>query len=95
MTIHVPTQSDLFATADPLIGLRVKLEREVDQCQPCHDNIAEICAGRGPHGHALKCEQCGRFRGWLPKAAADFLTETIRVLGVPCEPLIYRDATDR
>jgi hypothetical protein len=94
VTIHVPTQADLFGTDDPLVGLRVQLDRAVDQCQPCHGNVAEICAGRGPHAHALRCATCGQHRGWLPKAAAEFLTETIRVVGVPREPLIYRDATN-
>jgi hypothetical protein len=59
---------------------------------PCHDNVAKLHAGRGPHAYALLCPTCGRHRGWLPKAAADFFTETVRAFGVPSEPLIYRDA---
>jgi hypothetical protein len=94
VTIHSPRQPDFFGSDDPLIGLRVKLARAVDRSAPCHDNVAEICSGRGPHCYALLCSMCGRFRGWLPKRAVDFFRETIRVAGVPRGPLIYRDATN-
>jgi hypothetical protein len=93
-SIHIPTQPDLFNIAedDPLIGLRMRLDRAVDQRAPCHDNVVEVCSGKGPHGHALLCEACGKFRGWLPKAAAAaFIHKAIRMIGVPDEPLIYRD----
>jgi hypothetical protein len=94
MTVHPPRQRDLFSTSnDPSIGLRVKLERAVDQQNSCHDNVAEICMGRGPHGHALLCATCGQFRGWLPKTAAAFIAEAIRVTGIPDGPLTWRDAT--
>jgi hypothetical protein len=88
---HTPRQLDFFGSDDQWIGLRVQIDRDIDRLQPCHNNICEIAAGRGPHGHALLCEVCGRFRGWLPKTAAVFLTEIIRVCGVPDKPLIYRD----
>jgi hypothetical protein len=93
MTVHVPHQRDLFDTDDPLIGLHVQLDRDIDRRQPCHDNIAEICSGCGPHAYALLCATCGQFRGWLPKAAATFIAEAIRVDGIPDTPLIYRDAS--
>ena len=93
--VHIPTQPDLFNTTkdDPLIGLRIRLDREVDRHQPCHDNTVEVCSGKGPHGHALLCEACGKFRGWLPKAAASFIAETIQKFGVPSEPMKWGDAT--
>jgi hypothetical protein len=95
VSVHIPTQSDFFNTAEdgPLIGLRVQLNRAIDRRAPCHDNVVEVCSGKGPHGHALLCEACGKFRGWLPKAAASFITETIRKFGVPSEPLKWGDAT--
>lgn len=92
MSIHTPTQPDLFNTADPPIGLRIRLHRTVDRLLPCHDNIAEVCSGKGPHRYALFCEACGKFRGWLPRAAASFIAATIRKFGVPSEPLQYGDA---
>ncbi len=45
-SLHAPTQPDLFGTKDPLIGLRVRLDRDIDRRQPCHNNIAELCGGR-------------------------------------------------
>ena len=90
-----PHQPDLFAAAsdDPLVGLRIKLDRGVDQRQPCHDNIREIATARPPHGYALLCTTCGRFRGWLPKRAAVFVAATIREFGIPAAPLTWRDRT--
>jgi hypothetical protein len=81
----LPRQGDLFGHPDPLIGLRVQLDRADT---PCHGNIAEIISGSRLHRHGLVCATCGRHRGWLPKAAADFIAESIRVFGVPREPLI-------
>ena len=90
-SLHAPTQRDLFSNGDPLVGLRVRLDRDIDHRQPCHENIVELCAGPGPHAYGLLCAACGRHRGWLPKTAATFIAEAIRVHGVPREPLIYRD----
>src|SRR5262245_39429489 len=86
---YLPRQGDLFGFPDSLIGLHVRLDRS----DTCHGDIAEITPGSGPHGHGLVCAVCGRHRGWLPGAAADFIAETIRVFGVPREPLIYRDTS--
>jgi hypothetical protein len=36
---------------------------------------------------------CNHHHGWLPKVAATFLTESIRVFGVPREPITFDDAT--
>jgi hypothetical protein len=94
-SIHIPTQPDLFNIAedDPLIGLRVRLDRAVDQRAPCQDNVVEVCSGKGPHGHALFCATCRQFRGWLGKAAATFITQTIQKSGVPSEPLRWGGTT--
>jgi hypothetical protein len=91
MTIHF-RQLDLFRSVDPIVGLHVRLERAIDQHQPCHDNIGEICAGCGPHTYALRCATCGRFRCWLPKTVTSFVAEVIRVCGTPDEPLMWRHA---
>jgi hypothetical protein len=80
----LPRQGDLFGHPDPLIGLRVQFDRADT---PCHGDIAEIAPGSGPHIYGLTCPICGKHRGWLPKGAAAFLNETIRVFGVPHEPL--------
>jgi hypothetical protein len=83
---YTPNQSDFFGYADPLIGLQVQLDRSC-----CHGDIVEIGPGTGPHGHSLICPICHKHCGWLPKAAAAFIAETIRVFGVPREPLILRE----
>jgi hypothetical protein len=82
-------------SSDPLVGLPVTLDRAVDQRSPCHDNTATLAAGTGPHAYALHCARCGAHRGWLPKVAADFLSKTVRLFGVPNEPFIIRDAMKR
>jgi hypothetical protein len=82
---YAPRQSDLFGHPDPLVGLHVRLDRSC-----CHGDVVEIGPGAGPHGHSLVCPVCGQHCGWLPKAGAAFLTETIRVFGVPREPVQLR-----
>ena len=91
MNLHAPTQSDLFGTDDSLIGLRVRLDRDVDRRQPCCANVAELAVGRGPHAYELLCAAFGSQPRWRPHAAVEFILEIIRTIGVPDEPLIYRD----
>jgi hypothetical protein len=88
-----PRQEDFWPPADPLIGMCVRLDRDVDRQDPCHDNLAEVGGGRGPHSHAVFCAMCGCFPGWLPQTAYVFLTDAVRTFGVPSQPLVYRDAT--
>ena len=73
-------------------GLRVRMDRAVDQAKPCCDNVAVICIGRGPHTAELKCADCAAHRGWLSKTTFEFLTETVRLFGVPAEPFCIHDA---
>lgn len=79
--------------ANPLIGLHVRLDRAVDRQHGCHDNIATVHEGRGPHAAQLLCIECRRHRGWLAKTTTSFLTETVRLFGVPDEPPTIGDAT--
>jgi hypothetical protein len=44
--------------------------------------------------HARRGATCDRHRGWLSRATANFLAETVRAFGV-CEPFTIRDATPR
>jgi hypothetical protein len=39
----------------------------------------------------LRCTQCGRFRGWLPRQGFQFLTDLAQRCGAPAEPIILRD----
>src|SRR5262245_32216781 len=77
----------------PVIGIRVRLDRHVDRLHGCHDNIALILPGRGPHAAQLRCAQCNRHRGWLAQTTFNFISETVRVFGVPSEPFTLPDAS--
>jgi hypothetical protein len=90
VTAHAPSQADMFGTGDPLIGIRVQVDRNIDRRQPCHQNIVTLCAGPGPHAYGLRCTVCHRHRGWLPRATANSLRRAIHRIGVPDEPLILR-----
>ena len=86
---------DLFgATAEPTataaVDMMVKLDRDIDRAQPCHDNIARILPGKPPHAGELRCAACDRHRGWAPQALITFNTETARRFGAPNEPPVWR-----
>jgi hypothetical protein len=84
------TQLDLFVSApearDPLIGLVVKLP---DACR-CGANTARIGPPAGPHLAELRCTTCELHRGWLPRAAHQFLTEVVNRFGFPTTPIAIR-----
>jgi hypothetical protein len=86
---------DLFpdlrkGTDEGVVGLTVKLARDIDRAKPCHDNVATIAAGKPPHVGELRCAACGAHRGWLSHAARDFILETARRFGAPGEPFVLR-----
>jgi hypothetical protein len=88
-----PFQLDLLPHVEsPAIGMLVELDRTIDRERPCHDNLALVHAGRGPHAAELRCATCNQHRGWLPKAAADFIATTGARFGAP-ETLVLRDNT--
>jgi hypothetical protein len=53
---------DLFGAtpepASPAIGMRVKLDRDIDRARPCHDNLAILHPGKPPHSAELRCATC-------------------------------------
>ena len=85
---------DLFGAtpepASPAIGMTVKLDRDIDRRQPCHDNLAIIRPGKPPHSGELRCATCNAHRGWLPQTVLNFITETTWRFGAPTEPIIVR-----
>jgi hypothetical protein len=83
---------DLFGHT-PAPAMRVRLDRTTDREQPCCENIAVIWPGKGPHAGELRCDGCGRHRGWLPREALDFLTDLSQRFGAPAEPLTLREQT--
>jgi hypothetical protein len=83
-------QHDLFGATpeerDPLVGLAVQLP---DTCR-CGANVARIGPPVGPHLAELRCASCGRHRGWLPRAAHQFLSEIVNKFGRPDTPIAIR-----
>jgi hypothetical protein len=64
-------------STSPLEGLKLKLERKIDQEKPCCGNLTIIHAGKGPHAAELRCAKSGSHRGWLPKVATSWLSAAI------------------
>jgi hypothetical protein len=52
-----------------------------------------VCRGNGPHAAELKCQGCGRHRGWLAKSAMNFLNELAGRFGAPSTPIVLSDRT--
>ena len=78
------TQQSLFekdpeaespSVVSPLNGLRLRLEGKY--LRGCHDNIAIVHAGKGPHAAELRCADCNKHCGWLPKPAANWLLDVL------------------
>jgi hypothetical protein len=81
---------DLFGHVEPP-PMRVRLDRTGDREHPCCNNIAIIGSGKAQHAAELRCAQCDKHRGWLPREALDFLTTLAQQFGAPTEPLTLRD----
>jgi hypothetical protein len=79
-------QPDLFTTSQ-LVGLAVDLSHTKLRC---HDNIATIAPGKGPHVGEFKCAACGAHRGWLSKATGKWIEDVIERFGRPTVPLVFR-----
>jgi hypothetical protein len=82
---------DMFKR-NPLIGLRVKLDRPIDRDQPCCRNFCVIEPGRPPHAGKLVCADCGRSRGWLSKVTAHWIESVNGRFGAPTTPIVIRKA---
>ena len=63
------------AMTTPLDGMRLSLEGAY--AKACCNNIAIVRAGKGPHAAELRCADCGKHCGWLPKAAANWLLDIL------------------
>jgi hypothetical protein len=62
-------------TGVPLAGLRLRLEGEY--AHGCCKNEAIVHAGKGPHAAELRCADCGKHCGWLPRGAANWLLDVL------------------
>src|SRR5262245_61028820 len=59
----------------PLTGLRLRLEGKY--ASNCCKNIAIVYPGKGSHAAELRCADCNRHCGWLPRAAANWLLDVL------------------
>jgi hypothetical protein len=76
-----------------VVGLQIKLERTIKvPCAECGETVLVIGPGAGPHIASLRCAVCDRHRGWLPKAAANFLEASVTLFGRPTEPITVRSS---
>jgi hypothetical protein len=74
-----------------IIGLKVELD-PIDCGQPICKNICNIDPGKGPHIGELRCDGCGRHRGWLQKDTAIWLQSIVAIFGRPTTPIAVRAA---
>jgi hypothetical protein len=82
---------DMFER-NPLIGLRVKLDRPIDRDQPCCRNFCVIEPGRPPYAGALVCIDCGKRRGWLSQTTARWIASVAGRFVAPTRPIAVRKA---
>ena len=80
-------QSDLFQTSPAIVGLPVDVRH---WGRRCHDNVATIHPGKGPHAGELLCAMCGAHRGWLSKATGEWVAEVVQRFGPPTKALVFR-----
>jgi hypothetical protein len=67
LSLDLPADS-----ADPLLGLRIRLNRRCDRDRvPCCDDpeVGIVVPGAGPHARGLRCAGCNAHRGWLKRDA--------------------------
>jgi hypothetical protein len=57
----------------PIVGHVMELHPERDPVCECGSLTAVTGEGTGPHAASLHCKDCGRFRRWLVKSAAEYL----------------------
>ena len=90
-------QLNLFITVvesqQPLVGLRVKMDRPVDRDRPCCRNFCTIGPAKGLHAGELICADCGQHRGWLSKPTAHWIESVITRFGAPATPIVVRYST--
>lgn len=75
-------------SGNPHDGLLVQMEG--NPCS-CGEDTTVIGPGTETHAGRLDCAGCGKFRLWLPREIHSFVTECINKIGVPTDPIVYRD----
>ncbi len=86
-TVSVPScEPKSIYALDQLRGLVVSLP----DTSRCGTNTVRIGVPVGPHCAELRCTSCETHRGWLPRAAHQFLTEIVNKFGRPTTPITIR-----
>jgi hypothetical protein len=81
---------DLFGN-QTLIGVRLRLNRDIDRRNPCHENICIIFPGKGPHAGELICASCHAHRGWLSRTTYSAILAQVQRCGIPPDPIVVED----
>jgi hypothetical protein len=71
-----------------LLGLQVKLP---DRCH-CTSATAVVSTSDGTHYAQLKCQSCGRHRGWLSKPTARWIEVVAAKFGAPEIITLHRNS---
>jgi len=75
VTLFEDTEGGSQSEVSPLTGLRLRLEGKY--ASKCCKNIAIVHPGKGSHAAELRCADCSRHCGWLPRAAANWLLDVL------------------
>jgi hypothetical protein len=73
-----------------IVGIKVRLVRDIDRVKPCCNNIAVIHPGKAQHAGEFRCATCGTHRGWCSKSQLDFILGLLGRFGAPSEPIVVR-----
>ena len=68
---------DGLPNLSPLVGLKLKLERETDLEDACCKGFGIVHPGKGPHAAELRCSGCGKHKGWLDKLTVNRLLDVL------------------
>jgi hypothetical protein len=88
--ITIEAISSIEASTNSIIGLLVRIERDIKCSHSYCRKLAVIGPSNAMHHGSMRCDQCGKHLGWLSKQGSDFITETQRLFGRPTNPFVVR-----
>jgi hypothetical protein len=69
--------------SDSLIGIEVSIGRNCG----CGNPTLRLGPGHGVHQASLSCTRCGHHQGWISREAYAFVSEIVRLVGRPSQPI--------
>jgi hypothetical protein len=75
--VNVQFAFDGIPDLSPLLGLKLKLERNADLKDACCKGFGIVHAGKGPHAAELRCSACGKHKGCLDKPTVNRLLDVL------------------